>query len=316
MDGDVADANAWPPLDLDEWRDTYATLHMMTQVIGKIRLAQAPMMNHWWQVTLYVTPRGLSTSAMPHGLRSFQIDFDFVDHALRIDVSDGGSRSIPLRTGPITDFYSDAMVALRDLGVPVKIWPRPVEIDSPIRFDEDREHTTYIPEHAHRFWQVLRMADSALQEFRSGFVGKCSPVHFFWGSFDLAVTRFSGRRAPEHPGGIPSLADRVAREAYSRECSSCGFWPGGGAVPEAAFYAYTYPEPAGYREYQIRPAGAYYSEALREHILPYAAVRRSPDPRRMIHDFCQSSYEAGAVSGDWDRKDLEHEYPAPDQPGR
>jgi hypothetical protein len=243
--GPGAAAKGWPSLPLEEWRDTYATLHMMTQVVGKIRLERAPMVNHWWQVTLSVTPRGLSTLTMPHGSRSFQIDFDLIDHALRIEVSDEGTRSIALRTRPIAEFYRDVMDALDDLGVPVRIWPRPVEIEEPIPFDQDFQHTTYVPEHANRFWQVLRQADGALREFRSGFVGKCSPVHFFWGSFDLAVTRFSGRRAPEHPGGIPNLADRVTREAYSRECSSCGFWPGSGVVQEPAFYAYAYPEPAG-----------------------------------------------------------------------
>lgn len=301
----------WPPLPLEEWADTYATLHMMTQVVGKIRLACAPMVNHWWQVSLHVTARGLSTSAMPHGSRMFQIDFDFLDHALRIEVSDGGRKSIDLRPRPVAHFYGEVMDALRALGVPVRIWPRPVEIADPIPFDQDFRHTAYAPEHAHRCWRVLCQADSALADFRSGFVGKCSPVHFFWGSFDLAVTRFSGRRAPEHPGGIPNLADRVAREAYSRECSSCGFWPGSGAVPEPAFYAYSYPEPDRYRKHPIRPAEAYYSEEMREHILPYEAVRRSREPERMLRDFFQGTYEAGAELGRWNRADLERDDPYP-----
>jgi len=311
LHGPGARPEVWPSLPLDEWRDTYATLHMMTQVVGKIRLACAPMVNHWWQVPLYVTARGLSTSAMPHGSHTFQLDLDLIDHALRLQVSDGEERSIALRTRPVAEFYGEVIEALRKLGVPVGIWPRPVEIEDPIPFDQDLRHTTYVPEHAHRCWQVLRQADRVLTEFRSGFVGKCSPVHFFWGSFDLAVTRFSGRRAPAHPGGIPNLADRVAREAYSRECSSCGFWPGSGAVQEPAFYAYAYPEPAGYREYPVRPEAAYYSDEMREHILPYEAVRRARDPDRMLRDFCRSTYEAGAELGGWNRAELEHDYPAP-----
>jgi hypothetical protein len=281
--------------------------------VGKVRLACAPMVNHWWQVPLYVTARGLSTSAMPHGKRTFQVDFDFLDHALRVAVSDGGQRSIDLRARPVAQFYAEVMDTLRALGVPVRIWPQPVEIAGAIRFDQDVQHTAYEPEHAHRWWRVLRQADRTLAEFRSGFVGKCSPVHFFWGSFDLAVTRFSGRRAPEHPGGAPNLGDWVMREAYSRECSSCGFWPGSGAVPEPAFYAYTYPEPAGYRDQLVRPGEAYYSDAMREHILPYEAVRRSPDPDRMLNEFFRSTYEAGADLGRWNRIELEHDVPADDQ---
>ena len=304
-------AEVWPPLPLDEWRDTYATLHMMTQVVGKIRLACAPMVNHWWQVPLYVSPRGLSTSAMPHGTKTFQVDFDFVDHLLRIQVSDGGERDLPLRSRPIAEFHAEVMEALRSLGVPVRLWPRPVEVEEAIPFDRDHQHRVYEPDHAHRCWEVLRQVDRVLGEFRSGFVGKCSPVHFFWGSFDMAVTRFSGRRAPPHPGGIPNLGDHVAREAYSRECSSCGFWPGSGAVQEPAFYAYTYPEPAGYSEGPVRPTEAYYSAEMREYILPYDAVRRSDDPDRMLHDFFQSTYQAGATLGGWDRAELEREDPAP-----
>lgn len=307
----AAGPETWPALPLAEWQDTYATLHLMTQVTGKILLECAPMVNHWWQVTLRVTPRGLTTTTMPHGARTFQVDFDFLDHLLRIQTGEGREATIPLRTRPIADFYRDTMNALRELGVPVKIWPRPVEIEHPIPFDEDVQHTTYVPEQAHRFFQVLRQADRVLHEFRSGFVGKCSPVHFFWGSFDLAVTRFSGRRAPVHPGGVPNLADWVTREAYSRECSSCGFWPGGGAVQEPAFYAYTYPEPPGYRNYPVRPKEAYYDDTMREHILPYEAVRRAADPDRMVLEFCRSTYEAGAQLGGWDRAELEHDYPAP-----
>lgn len=300
---------AWPSLPLEEWRETYATLHMMTQVVGKVRLACAPMINHWWQVALYLSARGLSTSAMPHGPRTFQIEFDFIDHILRIQVSDGGERIIGLRARPVAEFYREVMAALWGLGVPVRIWSRPVEIEDPIPFGQDFQHTAYDPESAHRCWQVLRQAAGVLTEFRSGFVGKCSPVHFFWGSFDLAVTRFSGRRAPAHPGGVPNLADWVTREAYSRECSSCGFWPGSGAVPEPAFYAYAYPEPAGYREYPSGPKEAFYSEEMREYILPYEAVRSAVDPERLIHEFLESTYVACAELGGWDREELEQDYP-------
>ena len=307
----TARQEVWPPLPLEEWRDTYATLHMMTQVVGKIRLASAPMVNHWWQVPLYVTPRGLTTSAMPHASRTFQIDFDLIEHLLRIQTSDGRQRSFELRSRPVADFHREVMESLRELDLPIRIWPHPVEVEEAIPFDQDVRHTVYEPEHANRCWRVLVQADRALAAFRSGFVGKCSPVHFFWGSFDLAVTRFSGRRAPAHPGGIPNLGDWVAREAYSRECTSCGFWPGSGAVAEPAFYAYSYPEPAGYGAYAVRPAEAYYSQEMREYILPYDAVRRAPDPDRMLRDFFQSTYEAGAELGGWDRAELEHDYPAP-----
>jgi hypothetical protein len=301
----------WPPLPQAEWADTYATLHLMTQVVGKVRLACAPMVNHWWQVPLYVTARGLSTSAMPHGTLNFEMDFDFIDHSLNVTVCDGGQRSIALRPRPIAQFHEEVMATLRTLGVPVRIWPQPVEIADAIPFDQDVVHAAYEPEHAHRCWRVLRQADRALTEFRSGYLGKCSPVHFFWGSFDLAVTRFSGRHAPEHPGGAPGLGDWVMREAYSRECSSCGFWPGSGAVQEPAFYAYMYPEPAGYREHPVRPDAAYYSDAMREYILPYEAVRRSSDPDRMLAEFFRSTYEAGADLAGWDRTELERDVPAP-----
>jgi hypothetical protein len=298
----------WPACPLEEWADTCATLHMMTQVVGKVRLACAPMINHWWQVALYVTARGLTTSAMPHGTRTLQIDFDFIDHTLTVAVSDRGSRVLPLRAGPLAHFYRDVMATLNALDTPVRIMPRPVEIEHPVPFADDFEHSVYVPAHAHRFWQVLRQADRTLTEFRSGFVGKCSPVHFFWGSFDLCVTRFSGRNAPEHPGGIPSVADWVTREAYSHECSSAGFWPGSDAVPEPSFYSYTYPEPAGFSQHAVRPDAAYYSDSLREYILPYEAVRRAANPDRMLHDFFHSTYEAGAILGEWDRQALEHDY--------
>ncbi|MHB1168140.1 MAG: DUF5996 family protein [Longimicrobiales bacterium] len=301
--------DAWPPLRLEEWQETCATLHMMTQVVGKVRLACAPMINHWWQVPLYVSARGLTTSLMPHRTRAFEIEFDFIDHVLWIATSDGQERKIPLRSRPVAEFYQEVMEALRSLGTPVRIWTRPVEIENPIPFDQDFQHDTYDPEHANRFWRVLLQAHRAMAEFRSSFRGKCSPVHFFWGSFDMAVTRFSGRPAPQHPGGIPNLGDRVTRESYSDECSSCGFWPGSGAVQEPAFYAYMYPEPTGYREHPIRPPEGYYSDEMREHILPYEAVRRAGDPDRMIREFFQSTYEAGADLAGWARASLEHAPP-------
>lgn len=297
--------DVWPALPLDEWRETYATVHMMTQIVGKVRLACVPMLNHWWQATLYLTARGLTTSVLPHGARSFQLDFDFVEHVLSMRTSDGQQRDVALCARPIAEFYHEVLAALGALSVPVRIWPQPVECADPIRFDRDDRHTAYDPEYVRRWWDVLRRAGHVLTQFRAGFIGKCSPVHFFWGSFDLAVTRFSGRRAPEHPGGVPNVADHVTRAAYSHECSSCGFWPGGGSLPEPIFYAYTYPEPAGYANYPIRPAEGYYHSELREHILPYEAVRRAADPQRMLQDFFQSTYEAGAVLGGWDRAALE-----------
>ena len=307
-------AESWPPLPLEEWAETYATLHMWTQVVGKVRLARAPMINHWWQVPLYVTVRGLTTSPIPDGARTFQIDFDFLDHQLVIQTSDGGERRIPLRSCPVADFHREVMEALHALGVEVEIWTRPVEIENPVPFEEDREHATYDPEYAERFWRVLASADRVLHEFRSRFVGKCSPVHFFWGSFDMAVTRFSGRRAPPHPGGIPSLADWVVREAYSRECSSCGFWPGSGAVKAPAFYAYAYPAPEGFSEYPVRPEQAFFSEEMGEFVLLYDDVRQADDPEGMLLEFLESTYEAAAELGRWDREELEEDYPAPGTP--
>ncbi|HEV2150544.1 MAG TPA: DUF5996 family protein [Longimicrobiaceae bacterium] len=307
----VPAGESWPALPLEAWSETYATLHMWTQVVGKVRLARAPMVNHWWQVPLYVTVRGLTTSPIPDGGRTFQIDLDFLDHQLHLQTSDGQERRIALRSRPVAAFYREVMDALGALGVEVEIWTGPVEIEDPIPFDEDREHATYDPEHAQRFWRVLVAADRVMTEFRSRFVGKCSPVHFFWGSFDLAVTRFSGRRAPPHPGGIPNLADWVTREAYSRECSSCGFWPGSGPVKAPAFYAYAYPAPEGFAKHPVRPPQAFYSEEMQEFILLYEDVRQADDPERMLLDFFQSTYDATAELGRWDREELEEDYPAP-----
>jgi hypothetical protein len=302
-------AEAWPALPLDLWADTYATLHMWTQVVGKIRLARAPMVNHWWQVPLYVTSRGLTTSPMPDGRRTFQIDFDFLDHRVDLLTSRGERREVVLYSRSVADFYLEVMDALRALGIEVGIWTRPTEVEDPIPFEQDEQHATYEPEHANRCWRVLVQADRVLNEFRSGFIGKCSPVHFFWGAFDMAVTRFSGRRAPPHPGGIPNMADWVTREAYSHECSSCGFWPGSGAVKEPAFYAYAYPEPEGFKDYPVRPGQAFYSEEMREFVLLYDDVRAASNPDRMLLDFFQSTYEAAAERGGWDREELERPSP-------
>jgi hypothetical protein len=297
-------ADPWPDLPVAAWKDTYATLHLWTQVVGKVRLARAPGVNHWWHIPLYVTARGLTTSPVPDGSRTFEIDFDFHDHALRIETSDGGRRQLPLASRPVADFYQDVIAALDALGVKVHIWTMPVEMADPVPFEKDRTHAAYDRQAAHTCWRLLVQADRLLKAFRGRFVGKCSPVHFFWGSFDLAVTRFSGRAAPPHPGA-PNVSDRVTREAYSHEVSSAGFWPGGGAVPEPAFYAYAYPAPAGFKDYPVRPAGAAYSPDLGEFLLPLSAVRRSPEPDAAVLDFLQSTYEAAAELAEWDRATLE-----------
>jgi hypothetical protein len=297
--------DAWPSLPLGDWEDTYATLHMWTQVIGKIRLALAPLINHWWQVPLYVTARGLTTSPIPYGTRTFQIDFDFLAHELHIDTSSGGQRSFPLAPRSVADTYYRTMEALRTLEIDVPIWTTPVEIANPIPFEQDDRHA-YDPDYAQRFWRILVQADRVLTGFRAGFLGKASPVHFFWGSFDLAVTRFSGRRAPVHPGA-PNVADFVTREAYSHEVSSCGFWPGGGPISEPVFYAYAYPEPPGFKDYPIRPAEAFYSPELGEFLLPYEAVLNAESPDQALLAFAQSTYEAAANLGKWDRQNLERQ---------
>ena len=304
----VSHSESWPRLPLEEWHDTYATLHMWMQIVGKVRLALAPMLNHWWQVPLYVTTRGLTSSPIPYGSDSFEISFDFLDHQLRLQTSNGVIRTLALEPRSVADFYHEFMVALHALGLEVKIWTMPVEVQDPIPFDEDHKHHSYVPEYAQKFWRILRQTDRVLQQFRGGFLGKSSPVHFFWGSFDLAVTRFSGRQAPPHPGGIPHMADWVTRLAYSHEVSSCGFWPGGGPVPEPVFYAYAYPEPDGFKNYNVRPKGTFYSNEMREFILPYEVVRRARNPDALLLDFAQSAYEAAAEPGRWDRKALE--YPA------
>ncbi len=305
---------SWPELPYAAWRDTCATLQLWTQIVGKIRLARTPWLNHSWHVTLYVTARGLTTSPIPDRARSFQIDFDFIDHMLRIATSDGEQRLVPLAPQPVASFYAAVMEALEGLGIDVHIDDMPNELPDPIRFGEDHVHASYDRDAAHRFWQVLRQADRVFAKFRTGFLGKSSPVHFFWGSFDLAVTRFSSRRAPLHPGGVPHLPDSVAQEAYSHEVSSAGFWPGGGGIEYPAFYSYAYPAADGFHSSPVKPDAAFFSDALGEFILPYEAVRRSADPEATLLDFLQSTYEAAANSAKWDRAALECGFGEPRRP--
>ncbi len=294
-----------PSLPVAEWQDTYTTLHLWTQIVGKIRLALMPAINHWWQSTLYVTPRGLTTGTIPYKTRTFEIRFDFLEHQLRLEASDGASRSIKLAPRSVADFYRAVMAALKDIDIDVSIWTMPQEMVDPIRFEHDELHAAYDSAYVQRFWQILEQADRILTIFRSRFIGKSSPVHFFWGSFDLAVTRFSGRSAPPHPGGIPGMADWVTREAYSHEVSSCGFWPGGGSVEEPVFYAYGYPAPEGYSACPVEPKEAFYSSELQEFILPYEVVRQAADPDAVLLAFLQSTYEAAATLAHWDRMALE-----------
>lgn len=296
--------SSWPSLKFSEWQDTFATLHMWTQVVGKIRLEQTPLVNHWWNVPLYVSARGLTTTAMPYrDGRTFEIEFDFIDHQLRIQCSDGATKTFPLRPQSVADFYAEVMAAMHALGLDVKIWTMPVEIPNPIRFEEDHQHASYDPEYANRFWHALEKMEKVFQEFRSRFIGKCSPVHFFWGSFDMAVTRFSGRRAPERPD-----ADIITREAYSHEVISHGFWPGNKDM-EAAFYSYTAPEPARLADTveqgKIRPAQTFYNQEMKEFFLLYDDVRTASSPEQTLMDFCQTTYEAGANLANWDREALE-----------
>jgi hypothetical protein len=296
---------SWPKLPLLPWRDTYTTLHLWTQIVGKIRLTLSPWLNHSWHVTLYVTGRGLSTSPIPYGARNFEIEFDFIDHVLRISVSDGVTRQFALAGHSVASFQARVMALLAELGIHVTIDEMPNERPDPLRFSLDTAHASYDTEAVRRLLAILVNADRVFKQFRTGFLGKASPVHFFWGSFDLAVTRFSGRRAPRHPGGIPSLPDDVACEAYSHEVSSAGFWPGSGAIDYPAFYSYAYPEPPGFRTAGVKPEAAFFSEAAGEFILPYDAVRTADDPDRALLDFLQSTYEAAANAAKWDRKGLE-----------
>jgi hypothetical protein len=286
----------WPPLPLEAWLDTYQTLHMWMQIVGKVRLELTPLANHWWNVTFYVSPRGLTTSPIPSGDRLFEITFDFIDHQLDIQVSDGRRKSLPLFPRTVADFYREFMAALRSLGIEVKIWPVAVEIPELIRLDRDETRASYDPESAHRLWRILVSTDIVLKQSRAKFSGKASPVHFFWGSFDLCVTRFSGRPAPPREG-----ADAMTREAYSHEVISAGFWPGGGNIKGAAFYAYAAPEPKGFADSKVLPGTAFYDRQLNEFLLMYDDVRTAADPAQTLLDFVESTYRAAADLGNWDR---------------
>jgi Family of unknown function (DUF5996) len=301
----TSNAEAWPSLPLEAWSDTCATLHMWTQIVGKIRLAQSPWINHSWHVTLYVTSRGLTTSPIPYGNRTFQIDFDFINHQVTIQSSDGGMAGFSLQPQSVAAFYGRLKDEMAKLDLHVNINQKPNEIPDPIPFDQDETHKAYDQVYANRFWRVLVQADRVFKEFRARFVGKCSPVHYFWGAPDLAVTRFSGQPAPEHPGGVPHLPDRVAREAYSHEVSSCGFWPGGGPIAYPVFYSYAYPEPSGFTSAPVKPNAAFYSKDLREFILPYDVVHAAESPDETLLDFLQTTYEAAANLANWDRNFLE-----------
>lgn len=300
----MKDVALWPALSYSTWRDTAATLQLWTQVVGKIRFALTPWVNHSWQVPLYVSALGFNTSPIPVGKEVLEIEFDFISHRLLFRTSWGEDRSLPLEPQTVADFYHRVLDLLRDLGIALTLTEMPNEVPSPIRFSQDRNHASYDAGAAHAFWRALLQADRVFKLFRSAFLGKVSPVHFFWGSFDLAVTRFSGRAAPRHPGGVPGLPDAVVREAYSHEVSSAGFWPGSDAFPQAAFYSYAYPEPAGFRDGPV-PLGASFETALGEFILPYDKVRAAADPDALLLDFLSSTYAAAAEAGHWDRAALE-----------
>jgi hypothetical protein len=302
----------WPELRYGAWHETCSTLQLWTQIVGKIRLAQTPWLNHGWHVPLYVAARGLTSSLIPYGSRSFEICFDFNRHVLDIEVSDGTSRRITLQPQTVADFYAAVRTALADLGIAVEINEYPCEIAGALAFSRDRTHSAYDAAYAQRFWQVLLQVDRVLKQFRTGFIGKCSPVHFFWGSFDLAVTRFSGRRAPPFSGTAPGVSAEVMREAYSHEVSSAGFWPGGNGIDYPAFYSYAYPPPDHFREFAVQPEGAFFSETLGEFLLPYEIVRNAADPDAVLLAFLQSTYEAAAQAAHWDRATLEC---APGTPG-
>src|SRR5216684_2276347 len=294
----------WPALPLSSWKDTYATLHMWTQIVGKVRLRLTPLVNHWWNIPLYVTARGLTTSRIPYGERAFELWFDFIRHQLVLETSDGLTKTLPLEPRSVAEFYQEFMELLRSAEIEIKIWRMPVEISDPIAFDHDRIHASYDRASVEKFWRILLSVDTVFNQFRARFIGKSSPVHFFWGSFDLAVTRFSGRRAPERPG-----ADAMTREAYSHEVSSVGFWPGGGAIKEAAFYSYAVPAPDGFGERPVRPAAATYNKQLGEFLLMFDDARASGSPRDALLEFCHSTYEAAADLGHWDRAELEKSSP-------
>ncbi|PRY16545.1 hypothetical protein CLV24_101392 [Pontibacter ummariensis] len=300
---------SWPTLSYAEAKETYKTLHLWTQIIGKIKLAKQPWINHSWHITLFVTPTGLTTADIPDDEQHFQADFNFIRHQLEIKTSEGQVRSFRLEGLSVADFYAKVMGSLRELKIEANINLIPNEMEEVIPFDQDHIHATYTPEHAAALHQALLQAQDVLSQFRAEFKGKCSPVHFFWGSFDLAVSRFSGREAPQHPGGVPHLPDWVAQEAYSHEVCSCGFWPGNEAVPFAAFYSYIYPAPEGFERASVQPDKAYYHQELGEFILPYEAVQQAQDPSSTLLAFLRSTYEAAAELGQWDRKSLEKSVP-------
>ncbi|HLS82921.1 MAG TPA: DUF5996 family protein [Steroidobacter sp.] len=298
-------SSQWPALPYGSWRDTCGTLHLWLQVVGKIPLALCPWINHSWHVALQPTARGLATRLMSYGGKALQIEFDFVEHRLIVRLADDATRSLPLEPQSTASFYRKVMSALDELGVPVRIYTTPSELPDPVPFDQDEVHGSYDREYANRYWRVLVQAHRVFEEFRARFIGKCSPVHYFWGSADLAVTRFSGRTAPPHPGGVPHLPDWVAREAYSHEVSSAGFWAGGEQHPHPIFYSYAYPEPPGFSAAKIAPQAAYFSDELKEFVLPYDSMRAAPSPEAALTEFLQSTYEAATELGSWDRQALE-----------
>ncbi|WNG93718.1 DUF5996 family protein [Mycobacterium sp. ITM-2016-00318] len=299
----VVPESVWPKLPVAEWIDTRDTLQLMTQVVGKVRLANTPLMSHWWNVVLYVSARGLTTGLIPHDGRAFSMEFDFIDHQLVVLTTSGDRRTVTLQAGPVSDFYGDVMAVLDELGLSTDIWTMPVEIPDAVPLDIDQQHVAYDGDQAHRFWLALVQMNRVFEEFRSRYIGKVSPVHFFWGALDLAVTRFSGRTAPKHPGGAPNCGPHVMWEAYSHEVSSAGYWPGPDG--EGVFYSYAYPEPEGYRDASVSPAQATFDEALGEFVLPYTAVREADDPDAVLLEFLQSTYDVAADLGRWDREALE-----------
>ncbi len=291
---------SWPALPFHAWKETCETLHMWTQIVGKVRLALSPPINHWWHVPLYINARGLTTSLIPYNQHSFEVQFDFLDHNLLILIDDGTNKILPLMPRSVATFYDEFMTALHTLGIDVTINTLPSEVKNPIRCDVDDVHASYDKEYAYRFWRILVQTERVMEQFRSGFLGKNSPIHFFWGSFDLAVTRFSGRRAPERPD-----ADAITQEGYSHEVISCGFWPGNEAAPEPVFYAYSAPEPPGLKDATILPNSAFYSSEMKQFLLRYEDIRTSTTPELDLLNFFQSTYDAGATLGNWDRQNLE-----------
>lgn len=298
-------ANAWPALHYNEWKDTLATVQLFTQIVGKVRLRNMPWLNHSWHVTLYVSATGLTTGSMPYNGGAFQIDFNFITHEVVISTSMGEVRTVRLYPRPVASFYNELLTQLASAGIDTYIYAVPNEIDPAIPFAEDETHRSYDATHIHNFWLALVQVHNVFLRFRAGFTGKCSPIHLFWGAFDLAVTRFSGRRAPMHNGGAPNMPLRVMQEAYSHEVSSCGFWPGSDQFPQAMFYAYCYPTPDAFGKQKVEPAEAYYSNEMGEFILPYDIVQQSPNPERTLLSFLQTTYNAAANTGNWNRHELE-----------